>query len=555
MVKYSKIVALPIVILLLVGTAFAGENADVVLSADMSSIAVPSDSPTQVTLTVSVQGAVNVSGFGVEVMFDPAAVSVVGGDVGAFMPAGAVNPGLDVATPGKVGAGAAILGANADAAPDGDGVLATFTFEVALAEGATTDLTVSKVSLLGVPASSSDEFTDVATETLTGRATVVGSLAITPSSRGRTSVDVGGTQVFTATAKDLDGNTIDVSDMIVWAADEALGTLAADGSEATLTASTTAATDLSLTATVVDVSAEVLVTLSAGPLAGLSISITKPAFVPTFNTRKLLRAGQEVEFAVTGRDQYGNGVSVSGAMWSAVADAGSIGTISFASGKMTAATSVASTGNSGTVTVKKGAIEASRTVRVMPAQARRIDVQPTDVTVEVGGSVTFEATAYDEFGNEVESGILWGVVGGIGRISPVTGTFFADVVGEGIVVTFASPAAFGGAVMGVSGASKVRVVADVPIEYGLGDAAPNPFNPETTIGYALPKSETVSIVIYDAMGQEVARLLDGVHQGAGYHSVEWNGQDAAGQQVASGVYLYTMDAGTFHVSKKMTLLR
>ena len=114
-------------VLLLVGTAFAGENENVVLSVDISSIAVPSDSPTQVTLTVSVEGATNVSGFGVEVTFDPDAVSVVGGDVGAFMPAGAVNPGLDVATPGKVGVGAAILGGKARLKSLSEADMMTFT--------------------------------------------------------------------------------------------------------------------------------------------------------------------------------------------------------------------------------------------------------------------------------------------------------------------------------------------------------------------------------------------------------------------------------------------
>jgi len=553
MVKYSKIGVLPIVVLLLVGTAFAGENADVVLSVDVSATGVRADTPTEVTLTVSVQGALNVSGLGVKVAYDTAAVSLVSGAAGAFMPVPpAVNPGLDVATPGVVGAGAAILGADADAAPDGDGVLATFTFSVTLAEDQETALTVSEVQLLGVPASSKDVFADVAIETITGRAVVVGSLSISPSSRGRTSVAVGGTQVFTASAKDTDGNAMDVSDMIVWTADEALGTLEAAGSEATLTAATTAATDLSLTASVGDVSAEVLVTLSPGPLASLSITMTKPAFVKVFQGRKVLRAGQDVEFVVAGQDEYGNAVSVSSTMWSLDGD---IGTISMLSGKMKAATTVLSTGNPGAVKAAKSGVEASMTVRVMPATAKRIEVTPAEVTVEVGGSVDFSATIYDEFGNTVDTGRLWGVVGDIGRISAISGTFFADKAGSGIIVAFASPAAFGGTVAGVTAASKVTVVADVPQDFELQGNYPNPFNPETTIRYALPTDGTVSIVIYDAMGQEVARLLDGVNQEAGYHSIQWNGRDAAGQEVASGVYLYTMHAGTFHVSKKMTLLR
>ena len=88
------------------------------------------------------------------------------------------------------------------------------------------------------------------------------------------------------------------------------------------------------------------------------------------------------------------------------------------------------------------------------------------------------------------------------------------------------------------------LVSDVPVEFELAQNFPNPFNPSTTINYALPEDSWVSLRIYNTLGQEVATLVDG-HQGAGYQSVVWNGRDNSGSTVASGMYIYRMRAGDF----------
>ncbi|HJW29989.1 MAG TPA: T9SS type A sorting domain-containing protein, partial [Saprospiraceae bacterium] len=92
-------------------------------------------------------------------------------------------------------------------------------------------------------------------------------------------------------------------------------------------------------------------------------------------------------------------------------------------------------------------------------------------------------------------------------------------------------------------------ITNVPIEFALAQNYPNPFNPATVIQYQLPVTSFVSLKVFDLLGQEVATLLDGV-QDAGYKSVQWN---ASG--VASGVYLYKLQAGTFTDVKKLILLR
>ena len=91
-------------------------------------------------------------------------------------------------------------------------------------------------------------------------------------------------------------------------------------------------------------------------------------------------------------------------------------------------------------------------------------------------------------------------------------------------------------------------------DFSLLQNYPNPFNPETVIQYALPRPSDVNIVIYNILGQEVRRW-DIVGQSAGYHRVRWDGTDALGNRVASGVYQYRLQAGDFTATRKMVLLR
>jgi hypothetical protein len=89
----------------------------------------------------------------------------------------------------------------------------------------------------------------------------------------------------------------------------------------------------------------------------------------------------------------------------------------------------------------------------------------------------------------------------------------------------------------------------------LNQNHPNPFNPSTTIGYYLPVDSPVTLEVYDSAGRLVARLLDGVKQAKGPHSVEWRGLDAQGRSASSGLYFYRLRNGTETISRKMILLR
>jgi hypothetical protein len=93
-----------------------------------------------------------------------------------------------------------------------------------------------------------------------------------------------------------------------------------------------------------------------------------------------------------------------------------------------------------------------------------------------------------------------------------------------------------------------------PLSFKLEQNFPNPFNPSTTIKYSLPIEANVKLRIYNILGQEIKSLVNQIHR-AGFYEIEWNGQDNANQQVASGVYIYTMQANSVDGSKKYQQVR
>ncbi len=95
---------------------------------------------------------------------------------------------------------------------------------------------------------------------------------------------------------------------------------------------------------------------------------------------------------------------------------------------------------------------------------------------------------------------------------------------------------------------------DRPLVYALHQNMPNPFNPETTIRYELPDAVDVRLVVYNLVGQQI-RTLVSEHQEAGRYQMTWNGLDAQGRQVGSGLYLLRMEAGSFKQTRRMLMLK
>jgi len=87
------------------------------------------------------------------------------------------------------------------------------------------------------------------------------------------------------------------------------------------------------------------------------------------------------------------------------------------------------------------------------------------------------------------------------------------------------------------------------------DNHPNPFNAQTVVSFALPKTSFVKLEVYNTLGQRVRTLVDAPMK-AGKHSAIWDGRDEEGNDVASGIYLYRLEVGgDFARIRKILLLR
>lgn len=93
-----------------------------------------------------------------------------------------------------------------------------------------------------------------------------------------------------------------------------------------------------------------------------------------------------------------------------------------------------------------------------------------------------------------------------------------------------------------------------PREFTLEDNYPNPFNPHTRIAYFLPRACQVKLEVFNVLGQKIRTLVN-EDQSAGNREVSWDGRNQAGEEVASGVYFYKLQAEEFTETKKMVLIR
>jgi Zn-dependent metalloprotease len=96
--------------------------------------------------------------------------------------------------------------------------------------------------------------------------------------------------------------------------------------------------------------------------------------------------------------------------------------------------------------------------------------------------------------------------------------------------------------------------APAPARLALDQNQPNPFRPETRISFAVPSRSNVELKVYNVSGQEVRTLVNDTKP-AGAYDVRWDGRDAAGQRVASGVYFYRIVADGQSLTKKMTVMK
>lgn len=109
-------------------------------------------------------------------------------------------------------------------------------------------------------------------------------------------------------------------------------------------------------------------------------------------------------------------------------------------------------------------------------------------------------------------------------------------------------------IMGSADYVSDRLKGLLPTAYDLFPNYPNPFNPSTTIRFALPAPARVTLNVYNVLGQRVVALADKADYAAGYHTLVWDGRNERGQAVSSGVYFFRMSTGDWARTRKMILL-
>lgn len=317
------------------------------------------------------------------------------------------------------GAAQTFTSTGADAA--GNSVTITPTWSVTGSVGtinSTTGAFTATTAGSGSVVATSGSITGSAAVTVTAGA--LAGISISPAS---TTVTVGGSQQFTISGTDANGNAVTVSP--TWSVTGGIGTISTTG---LFTPGTSAAAG-TVVATVDTFTAIADVTVAEAPLASLTIS-PDPANV---------LSGTSLQFTVTGQDANGNAVTISPA-WTV---SSSIGTID-SSGLFSAITAGA-----GTVTVTDGSISATANITVSAGTVSSITVSPSTANVVSGSTQQFTITAIDSNGNAVNVTPTWTVTGGVGTIGG-NGFFTGGVAGSGTVAA---------TVGAVSGSAAVSVTA------------------------------------------------------------------------------------------------
>jgi len=168
--------------------------------------------------------------------------------------------------------------------------------------------------------------------------------------------------------------------------------------------------------------------------------------------------------------------------------------------------------------------------------------------------VFIEGGEYGRMAKDIRNGDGWTIV--VSSIEPVevswTGDAPAGLVLEGMGVSIELDVE-GNALL-TPGVYTAKRRVDIPTEFALHAAAPNPFNGACAISFDVPNDTEVSIDIYDMLGHKVNALVNTDFE-AGSHRVIWDGKDDANRTLPSGMYLYRMTADSFEASGRMVYLR
>ena len=164
------------------------------------------------------------------------------------------------------------------------------------------------------------------------------------------------------------------------------------------------------------------------------------------------------------------------------------------------------------------------------ATAQRINAQIVDKGVETGTQISYSYTDFEAYTNMVY--YYWLESVSLDGISSYYGP---------LTVTIGDP-------------TQEPRPPEVSMVTKLLNAYPNPFNPNTNIRYSIKDPGKVRIDIYNMKGQ-VIQTLTAEHNIPGFYQIAWDGCDANGKPVASGIYMYQMTSGNYSSIKKMVLAK
>jgi hypothetical protein len=162
----------------------------------------------------------------------------------------------------------------------------------------------------------------------------------------------------------------------------------------------------------------------------------------------------------------------------------------------------------------------------------------------VNGSNVFAAPLYKGIYLSRDNGISW-----IPKNDGLASLYISSLAISDTTI-YAGTSGYGVFKCSLSDITAVKMLQnDLPTSFKLLQNYPNPFNPAATINYQLPINSFVTLKVYDALGREVATLVN-AQKPAGNYSVEFNGG-----RLASGIYYYRMNAGSFVQTKKLLLIK
>jgi hypothetical protein len=189
--------------------------------------------------------------------------------------------------------------------------------------------------------------------------------------------------------------------------------------------------------------------------------------------------------------------------------------------------------------------------RIVPVFIQAFDAHPSEKGIELTWQIWADASVDGFKISRRAEGSSTGTLLQQGRlIEKDRRSFIDDTVEPDTEYEYFLTVVFDG---GTEQASQGSRATSVSFALNLFQNYPNPLNPGTRIAFSLPERMDVFLGVYDPLGRKVVTLIDGAGK-AGMNEIVWDGRNAAGRRVASGVYFYRLDTPRGVLTRKMLVV-